>query len=226
MQIDADLKIINEEFYAESVTPAQLDMLLASGWRHFGTQFFRYNIALYRDEIRRVMPLRIRLADFRLSKSQRRILRRNEDLNVVIRPAAVTPESEDLFHRHKQRFDHNLPSTIYSFLSREPARVPCECRELALLYDKTLIGVGYFDLGQISSSGVYTSFDPLESKRSLGIFTILKEIEFAIDSGREFYYPGYVYQGESFYDYKKQLSAGEIFDWMGNWIDSRTVNSI
>ena len=72
-----DLHFINEEFYADAVTPAQLDRLLADGWRHFGTHFFRYNLAVYRDEIRRVIPLRIRVADFQLSKSQRRVLRRN-----------------------------------------------------------------------------------------------------------------------------------------------------
>ena len=87
MLLDADFRLINEEFYAESVTPEQLDKLLADAWRHFGTHFFRYNLGVYQNEIRRVMPLRIRLADFHLSKSQRRILRKNEDLNVD-RPAA------------------------------------------------------------------------------------------------------------------------------------------
>lgn len=40
MQLDADLQLINEEFHAENVTSPQLDLLLADGWRHFGTHFF------------------------------------------------------------------------------------------------------------------------------------------------------------------------------------------
>jgi len=60
-------------------------------------------------------------------------------------------------------------------------------------------------------------FDPDESNRRLGIFTMLKEIEYSIDAGKQFYYQGYAYEGSSFYDYKKQFSGTEAFDWMGNW---------
>ncbi len=35
-----DLVLINEEFFADGVRPAQMDDLLAEGWRHFGTHFF------------------------------------------------------------------------------------------------------------------------------------------------------------------------------------------
>ncbi len=215
-----DLRFINEEFYADAVTPTQLDFLLADAWRHFGTHFFRYSLAVYRDEIRRVMPLRIRLADFKLSKSQRRVLKRNEDLSVRIRPVEITAESQDLFHRHKQRFDHGVPESIYDFLSHEPANVPCEGREIAVYRGEVLVAVSYFGRGFSTTSGIYAVFDPEESSRRLGIFTMLKEIEFATSTGCEFYYHGYAYEGESFYDYKKRFSALEQFDWDGNWTSS------
>lgn len=211
------LEIINEEFYAEAVSPKQLDLLLADAWRHFGTHFFRYNLGVYGDEIRRVIPLRIRLADFQLSKSQRRVRRKNEALRVEIRPIVITTESESLFHRHKHRFDHGVPGSIYDFLSREPATVPCEGREIAVYHNDRLVAVSYFDIGATTTSGIYAIFDPDESSRRLGIFTMLKEIEYAIEMGREFYYQGYAYKGESFYDYKKRFSALEGFDWNGNW---------
>ncbi len=211
------LDLINDEFEAETVTPGQMDMLLADGWRHFGTHFFRYNLAVYREEIRRVMPLRIRPADFTLSKSQRRVLRKNEDLRVDIRPIEITRESETLFHRHKQRFDHAIPESIYDFLSYDPSTVPNEGRELAVYCGDKLVAVSYFDIGGISVSGIYAVFDPDESSRGLGIFTILKEIEYALETGRTLYYQGYAYEGESFYDYKKRFSALERFDWDGNW---------
>jgi arginine-tRNA-protein transferase len=60
-------------------------------------------------------------------------------------------------------------------------------------------------------------FDPDESERGLGIFTMLKEIEHAIDTGRSFYYQGYAYAGESFYDYKKRFRGTEVFDWKEGW---------
>src|SRR3982751_5846588 len=101
---DGDAPFINEQFFAERVTPAQLDLLLAQGWRHFGSQFFRYSYGFYELDVRLVIPLRIRIADFSLSKSQRRTLRQNTDLTPIVRPINVTSDAEYLFHVHKRRF--------------------------------------------------------------------------------------------------------------------------
>jgi arginine-tRNA-protein transferase len=60
-------------------------------------------------------------------------------------------------------------------------------------------------------------FDPAAAVRGLGIFTLLKEIEFAINNGKVFFHLGYTYEGESFYDYKKRFRALERFDWSGGW---------
>ncbi len=117
---DADFSLINEEFFADAVTPRQIDLLLADGWRHFGTHFFRYNLGVYEGEIRRVLPLRVRLADFSFSKNQRRVLKRNADLDVAVRPVEITAETEQLFERHKVRFKSGVPSSIYDFLSIRP----------------------------------------------------------------------------------------------------------
>ena len=83
MLLDANFELINEEFFAEAVTGDELDLLLEDAWRHFGPHFFRYNLGIYDNEIRLVLPLRIRLADLRLSKSQRRVLRRNADAEII-----------------------------------------------------------------------------------------------------------------------------------------------
>ena len=214
---DFEVSFINEEFDAAQVSPEQLDALLASGWRHFGTHFFRYNLAFYQFDIRRVIPLRIRLADFAFSKSQRRVLRRNQDLETIVRPIEITTNSEFLFHRHKQRFNHGVPDSIYDFLSREPAVAPTEANEVAVFHGGRLVAVSYFDVGASAVSGIYAMFEPTLNSRSLGIFTLLKEIEFAIGSGKRFYYLGYAYEGESFYDYKKRFRATEVFDWKGEW---------
>ena len=213
-----DLHLINEEFFADSVTPKQIDLLLADGWRHFGRHFFRYNLGVYEGQIRRVLPLRVRLAEFKFSKSQRRVLRRNEDLDIDIRPITLTPETTDLFDRHKRRFRSGVPASIYDFLSNEPATLPCKAFELNVRRDGVLLAASFFDVGECSVSSIYGIFEPGETARSLGILTMLREIEFARDQGKELYYHGYAYEGESFYDYKKRFSALEEFDWEGNWV--------
>ncbi len=215
MLLDADFEYINEAFEADHITPAQLDTLLANGWRHFGTHFFRYNLGSHGFDIERVTPLRIRLSEFLFSKSQRRVLRKNDDLDVVIRPLQIDTLTEELFNKHKIRFKHNTPDSIYDFLPRGVS--PCDAKEIRVLKDGELIATSYFDVGERTASGVYAIFEPAEQKRSLGIFTMLKEIEFALEGGKQFYYQGYAYEGKSFYDYKKRFRAMEIFDWNGNW---------
>lgn len=213
----AELQYINEEFHADAVRPEQMDMLWADAWRHFGTHFFRYSLGLYREEIRQVLPLRIRLADFLLSKNQRRVLRTNEDLDIIVRPVEINNETEELFHRHKQRFDHGVPDSIYNFLSPEPATSPCEANEIRVMSGDTLVAVSYFAIGKHATSGIYAMFEPAMSARSLGILTLLKEIEYSVEHGKEFYYLGYCYEGESFYDYKKRFRGTEVFGWNDNW---------
>ena len=216
MLLDADFQLINEEFYADSVTPEQHDLLLEDGWRHFGPHFFRYNLGIYDNEIRLVLPLRIRIEDFRLSKSQRRVLRRNVDTEVKVSQVSLGEETLDLFERHKRRFKHGAPASIYDFLAHDSE--PVEVFELQVRRQGRLLAASFFDVGAISISSIYGIFDPEETTGSLGIFTMLKEIEYASTTGRSLYYHGYAYEGSSFYDYKKRFSALEMFDWNGRWL--------
>lgn len=213
----SEIIFINESFYSDSVSRNKMDLLLARAWRHFGNYFYRYSLSLYEEDVRRVLPLRIRLRDFTFSKSQRRTLRRNADLRCEVRPIKITEESNELFHRHRVRFTHSVPDSIYCFLSAEPATEPAPASELAVYDDDRLVAISYFDEGINSTSGIYAAFDPELSERRLGIFTMLKEIEYSLETGRSYYYPGFAYEGESFYDYKKRFRELEAFDWLGDW---------
>ncbi len=215
--LENGLLFINESFDTQQVSLFEMDMLLEEGWRNFGTYFFRHNLGVYHGEIRRVIPLRIRLSNFTLSKSQRRNLQRNQDLKIVIRPIVIDDEKEELFARHKQRFEEYPPDSIYTFISTEPDKVPSEAFELCVYEKEKLLAVSFFNEGHDSVSGIYAMFEPTETKRGLGILTMLLEIQYAIEKKKSFYYQGYAYEGNSFYDYKKRFRALEMYDWEGNW---------
>lgn len=166
-----------------------------------------------------MLPLRVRLANFAESKSQRRIIKRNQDLQTVVRPIEITREKELLFERHKKRFTHSIPDSLDDFLSFAPAEVPCEALEFCVYENNQLLAASFLDVGASAVSGVYAMFEPQEKSRSLGIYTILLVVNYALENEKTFYYPGYAYAGNSFYDYKKRLSALETFDWNGNWTD-------
>ncbi len=209
---------IDESGELELASPELMDRAWAGGWRHFGSYFFRYSRMMEAHGFKTVMPLRMRLEHFEPSNSQARVLKRNASFELVIRDALIDLEKRKLFALHRQRFTENVPDSLYSFLGFDPARVPCETKELALFKEGRLIGVTFLDIGASSTSSIYSIYDPKESKHSLGVYLILCSIKYSIALGKTFYYPGYATLEPSAYDYKKRLAPLEYFDWKGNWL--------
>jgi leucyl-tRNA---protein transferase len=209
--------MINEYFIAAGVSAPEMDLLWAQGWRHFGTYFFRYSMAENEGTLCHVLPLRVKLSNFAPSRSQRRVLKRNLDVGVVVRDAIIDSEKEDLFLRHRQRFKQNVPDSIHDFMSEIPATVPCRNQEICVYDGDRLLAASFLDIGEDSTSAVYAAFEPRESDRSLGIFTMLCAIGHTQALGCRYYYPGYAYREPSVYDYKKRFSGLEALDWNNGW---------
>lgn len=210
-----------EYFGCLNVSPAQMDLLWAEGWRHFGIYFFRYRTSVHGTKKFSVIPLRIDLERFSLTRSQRRVLAKNRDVNIVNRPASIDEEKKALFLKHSVRFRENVPASLDDFLSPQPASVPCSTRELCVYLGERLVGVTYLDLGQHATSAVYAIFDPTEAKRSLGILMMLRSLQFSCERGCRYYYPGYAYREPFTYDYKKRFSGLEYLDWGIGWLKYR-----
>ena len=208
----------HEEYFVRwRVSPREMDALWAEGWRHFGPLFFRYRRAVYGGRGCTVMPLRVDLARFAPSRSQRRVLAKNRDAEVSVRPTVVTAELERMFERHRERFTFEVPDSLDQFLSFEPSSVPCPNVSILVRLGGRLAAASFLDVGGDSTSAVYAMFDPAESRRSLGIFTMLEAIRHSRRGGRRYYYPGYACREPSLYDYKKNFAALEHFDWRGAW---------
>jgi arginine-tRNA-protein transferase len=200
------------------LSPARLDTRLVTGWRHFGSKFFRYNFSINNGVLCGVVPLRLRAADFEESKSQRRVRRRNEDLDIRFEPAQHCAAYDQLFERHRVRFTENVPTSLRDFLSDTPAEIPCANIAVEVWLKRELLAVSFMDLGAESASSVYGVFDPEHASRSLGIYTLLREIQHARELGKRFHYLGYSYTVPSVYDYKKGFHGVEGYDWGHRWI--------
>lgn len=209
---------IEESAFLLSARPAEMDALWEQGWRHFGPMFFRYSHTLSGTEVRHVMPLRVDLNHFSLSKSQRRVRQKIVDLRVRIARTVIDEEREELFQRHKQRFTENVPESLDVFLGPNPHGIPCANLEVALFDGRQLVAASYLDLGERSVSSIYGFFHPDHAWRSPGIATMLLEMEYAQQQGYRYYYPGYAFREPSHYDYKKQFTGLETYDWAGHWL--------
>lgn len=208
-----------EYFLCWSAAPARMDELWAGGWRHFGPIFFRYRQWRHGGRSLTITPLRLGLARFRPSRSQRRILARNRDLRVEVRPTALDAEMFKMFEAHRQRFRADAPDSLYDFLSPDaPAEVPCRNEAIHVYAGGRLVATHFLDVGQTATSSVYSMFDPGESRRSLGVYTILLAVQHSQRLGRQHYYPGYACREPSPYDYKKKFDGLEEYDWRGHWL--------
>ncbi len=206
-----------EDYRIDQITALQLDILLEQGFRHFGSHFFRYAAVSSSEGIKRILPLRVRVGAFKPSRRHARTLAAGATFDTIIQPAFVNGDVEKLFEQHKGKFSSNVPDNIYSFVSQEPATVPCDCVCICIYDQGRLIGISYLDVSERGGSSVYQCYDLGYGRYALGILMILKCLEFCQNQGKIFYYLGYATQESSAYDYKKQFKATEFYDWQGNW---------
>ncbi len=166
--------------------PRRFDALLAEGDRRVGPMLYRPRC----PNCKACIDVRIPVADFRRSRSHRRVWRRNRDLRVVEREPVADEEHLGLFNAHK----------LSRALGRAPLDLPgyvgwlvrtfTDTREFGFYAGDRLVGVGIVDVGHRATSAVYFYFDPAESRRSLGVYSILYAIEWARQRGFVYHYLG------------------------------------
>lgn len=204
---------IDDVFLSPHVSAQRMDELWAAGWRHQGILFFRYSHWPTEGVEHEIMPVRLDLARFEMSKSQRRVWRRNEDIRWEIGPARIDQALHHIFALHSTRFHENIPQSLTDFLGSAPATVPCDCLMLKAWLGDRLLAASFMDQGAEDVSSSYAIFDPEHSQRCLGTLTLLKELSIARAAGRRYLYHGYATRTPSHYDYKKTFRALEAYDW-------------
>lgn len=218
--------IIDESVEMQPLEPAVFDLYMSEGWRLLGHSIVRHNFSVCRGKMCRTLPLRIRLEGFEFSKSQRRLLRRANELNVIYGPIALTPVKAHLFAQHAQaRFDDRRPESIASFLHHKSHIEPVTGMEFSVTdRDGAPLAFSFIHLGESVVSGTYCFFKPEIRRYSLGTLTMLLEIAKACELGKKYYYHGYVYDVPSQFDYKLNFNNLESLDWKtGEWTPQQRV---
>lgn len=208
---------MEDVFSSWSVPARVMDELWAGAWWYLGTTFYRQANIHWRGENTPLVHLRMQLNQFAPSQSQRRILRRNSDLRVEHRLAKVDDQRRELFHRHKERFSEGVPHALEDFVGPDPSCIPVPTVEFNVFAGDTLVAASYLAHGENAVASLYGFFDPQWSDRSLGLLTMLLEIQYARRSGLQLYYPGYALEKPSTMDYKKRFSGLESYEWDHGW---------
>ena len=178
------------------------------GFRRSGTHIYRPHC----KDCNACVSVRIPLDDFRISRSQKRILSRNSDLSTETCTPKLTKEIYALYERYigSRHADGDMyPPTeeqFNSFLVETNHQTQFHCFRYP--QDK-LLAVAVTDQLASGLSAVYTFFDPEQSKRSLGSLAVLWEIRLAKQLGLDYLYLGYWVDGCRKMDYKTRFAPLE-----------------
>ncbi|MDO5632708.1 MAG: arginyltransferase [Paracoccus sp. (in: a-proteobacteria)] len=171
------------------------------------------------------MSARIRVADFRPSRTQRRMMRRNAAIRRLATSAWATEEQYDLFrsyldHRHADGGMADMDIFEFAAMIEEtPVKtrvIEYRCADLAddgqiIAGSEHLAAVCLTDVLDDGLSLVYSFYDPALTEASLGTHIILDHIEIARAANLPFVYLGYWVPGSRKMDYKAKFPALEIY---------------
>lgn len=189
--------------------PALYTVLSRLGFRRSGTHIYRPGCAVCSACI----PVRIPVARFRPRRIQRRVRTANRDLVFRVRRARFDPRHFALYRRYLSArhagggMDDPSPRQYREFL------ISAWCDTLFFEYSlgTEVVAVSVIDRLTDAFSCVYTFFDPMHERRSLGTYAILHAIEVARRRSLRWLYLGYYIARSPKMRYKAGFQPQERF---------------
>ncbi|MEK7256896.1 MAG: GNAT family N-acetyltransferase [Bacteroidota bacterium] len=203
-------------FPVERLTPEQTDELLENGWFRHNTLVSTFAIKNMDNTLRSTVMLRLPLQNFTWKQRLRKLMRRNEQaFSVKIQPCQFTEEKDLLWQKFKQEV-HRW-SGVFTLDKHLMAGFPAEnfnTWEVSVRYEGRLVAFSVFDLGRRSLGSLEAAYDPAFSKYSLGLWTMLLEIDFAQRQGLEFFYPGFLPKDLPMFNYKLRPGGLQFYRFL------------
>jgi len=199
--------LVYEHFLADCLDGRELAWFLSRGWRKFGHYFFRPAC----PDCRACIPLRIAVDRFRPSRSQRRAAQKCRDIETRFGPLRYDEDVFSLYAAHSStRFGKSADFEEFAANLHSPS-----CPTLMSRYElgERLLGAGYLVQSIDALSSVYFVFDPAFSALSLGVFSVLHEVEEARQCGLSYYYLGYLVRECSRMTYKARFAPHQLYSW-------------
>ena len=205
--------------FPRKLSRSRYDQYLASGWFRGSVMLYKMDLLCIDDEVYSVVNIRLDIEEFRLRKSQRKLLKKAEQkFHITYGIASPTPAKERLYQLHKHRFKGFIHGTLEEYLNAGFESTVFDTREVCVYDGERLVAVSYFDLGDRGMASLLGLYDEEYKSWSLGKVTMLKEIEFGLDTGKKWYYPGYVLDLPTNFDYKLELGNMEYYTPSRRWM--------
>jgi leucyl-tRNA---protein transferase len=203
---------------------ATYNELVRKGFRRSGGFIYRPHC----DDCHACMPVRIRVADFTASRSQRRAAQSLVNLTIAALPLTLQTEHLALYQRYQQsRHDEDeqalsaaqTQETYSHFLLRSNVHsILIELRQRS----GELLAVSVVDGLEDGLSAVYTFFEP-NAKGSLGTACVMWMVEHARSLGLPYVYLGYWIAQSPKMVYKSNYQPLEVLV-EGQWRDFNSLS--
>lgn len=163
--------------------------LIDRGFRRNGSNLYKPHC----PDCKACIPTRVAVNNFKLSRSQKRVLVRNQDLKVQETQKSFVQEHFDLYkcYLEDRHSDGPMTSSTQEDYKDFILGSWSDTRFLEFRLDEKLICVAVFDNLPQGLSAAYTYFNTAYQNRSLGTLAILKLIEHADINNLEYVYLGY-----------------------------------
>lgn len=191
---------------------ATYEDMLNEGWRRSGMVVYR---PVSGKTCCSLVPIRISVARFEASRSQRKAQSRVErafaDIRIVTKPAAFRRDAFELFARYQSAVHSEpdwTPKRYAEFLVDSP--LASTAHQHYYSGSGSLLAVGVVDATPNYLSSVYFFYDPLQEHVSLGTYGVLREVEYAAATSKPCYTLGY-YSGQcAGLSYKARFGPAEL----------------
>ncbi|MBS3803411.1 MAG: arginyltransferase [Oleiphilaceae bacterium] len=163
--------------------------LTALGFRRSGSHYYRPHC----EHCNACVPVRLNVRDFSQNRSQRRVWKRNDDLNFNLVPARFSERYYSLYARYieERHSDGDMYPPSREQFASFLVEGATESVFLEMLKGDELIGLGVIDILDDGLSAIYTVFAPGEDSRSLGTLAVLWQVEEARRRNLPHVYLGY-----------------------------------
>jgi len=185
--------------------------MLERGWRRFGYVHFVPECKTCTD----CKTIRIDINNFKYSKSQKRILSKNNDVQVYIQKPTLSIDHINLFNKYHKNMEqkkgwreNNIDAGEYKSSYIDGAGE--FGKEILYFLDDKLICVALCDMTLDSLSSVYCFYDHDYENRSLGKFSILAQISIAKQSNVKHLFLGYWIKDHYSMGYKENYMPFDI----------------
>jgi arginine-tRNA-protein transferase len=185
--------------------------LVQRGWRRFGHYYSRPEC----DNCNACQSMRIDVNGFQLSKSAKRIIKKNSTTRIMVRKPSISQDHLNLYEKYHRYMQEKkgweyYPVNAESYADLYAKGFSSYGYEILYIRDQKLVGVDLVDFLEDGLSAIYFYYDPDYAHLSLGRYSIYKQIEMAKVRELSWIYLGYYVKECESLNYKDSYKPNQI----------------